>query len=130
MPESNSELLNLLRSGNRPDYCAIEKVSGYIGEEHPGSAMFSFGVSFGKLLMALTAAEIPFQEVAPQKWQSLYSMKREKKEPKGNWKNRLKEVATRLFPDHKVTLAVSDALLLAEYARRTHLGNLVSGGKS
>ncbi len=40
-----------------------------------------------------------------------------RKKVKDNWKNMLKDHAIKLFPDTKVTSAVADALLLAEYCR-------------
>jgi hypothetical protein len=106
-------------------FCVIEKVQGYIGGAHPGSAMFKFGQSYGGLLMALTAAEIPFEAVTPQVWQKALGIpSRVKDETKEAWKRRLKVIAERLFPSVKVTLATADALLIAEYCRRKREGKL------
>ena len=113
-------------------FAVIEKVGGYIkggedgsGGAQPGSAAFKFGASYGKLLMALTAAGIPFEEVTPQKWQKgLGVPPRKKDETKTQFKNRLKAKAQQLFPGVKVTLAVADALLLAEFCRRSRTGTL------
>lgn len=100
-------------------FAVIEKVQGYIGLAHPGSAMFKFGVSYGGLRMALIAAGIPFEEVAPQRWQrALGIAPRRKDESRGQFKNRLKARAQQLFPHVSVTLANADALLIAEYCRR------------
>ena len=125
MPNSDRELLNLLKTIAPVKFAVVEKVGGYTGEGQPGSAMFNFGVGVGKILMALTALEIPFEQVMPQKWQKVYSMSRKKGEKKTAWKARLKEVAARLFPAVKVTLNISDALLISEYARRVHNGDTV-----
>ena len=38
----------------------------------------------------------------------------------GRWKNRLKSRAQELFPDIKVTLRTSDALLLAHYCKEKY----------
>lgn len=114
--------------GSRP-FAVIEKVGGFMGREageggaprNRASAhtMFQFGVGYGLLRMALIAAGIPFEEVLPRKWQGgLGISPRKKTEGKTEWKNRLKARAQQLFPATKVTLATSDALLLAEYARR------------
>jgi hypothetical protein len=121
-------------------FAVVEKVGGYIGEGRPGSAMFNFGVSYGTLLMGLTAAEIPYEEVTPQRWQKAMGITPRKKakvdktaqdEGRKQWipaesttqfKNRLKARAQQLFPKVKVTLAVSDALLIAEYCRRWRRG--------
>lgn len=123
MPESDRDLWDWFRwfmPGMKP-FALVEKVGGYIGGNPvPGSAMFNFGTNYGKLLMALTAAGIPFETVTPQRWQKGLSIPpRKKGEGKTAWKNRLKVVAQRLFPDVKVTLATADALLIAEHCRRS-----------
>ena len=107
-------------------FACIEKVGGFIqGSPQPGSAMFKFGASYGGLRMALVAAGIPFEEVTPQTWQKALGIpKRAATESKTQFKNRLKARAQQLFPDHKITLATCDALLLAEYCRRKRTGTL------
>jgi len=103
-------------------FAVLEKVQGYIGTAHPGTAMFKFGASFGMLQMALTAAGVPYEEVTPQKWQrGLGIPHRRKEETKGQFKNRLKAHAQRLYPNLPVTLKTCDCLLVAEYCRRTHV---------
>jgi hypothetical protein len=83
------------------------------------ASTFKFGVCYGGLRMALIAAGIPFEEVTPQRWQrGLEIPPRHGTESKTAYKNRLKARAQQLFPSAKVTLAVADALLLAEYCRR------------
>lgn len=110
----------------------IEEVGGYVGggpkcplcgqerNRSPGSSMFNFGSVYGTLLMALTAANLPFKRVKPQSWQKGLSIPpRDRKggETDTAWKNRLKNMAQKLFPKVKVTLDLSDALLIAYYAR-------------
>ncbi len=74
---------------------------------------------------ALTAGHTPFDAVTPQKWQKGLNLRtRAKGEEKRDWKNYLKGEAQRLFPSQKVTLAIADALLLAEYCRRRLTGTL------
>ena len=73
---------------------------------------FSFGRGYGNLEMALTAAGIPFERVRPQVWQKSLSCL-----TKGD-KNVTKSLAQELFPDIKVTHAIADSLLIAEYGRR------------
>lgn len=73
---------------------------------------FTFGKGYGVLRMALTAAKIPFDEVTPGKWQQAMQCR-----SKGD-KNITKRRAQELFPSQKITHAVADALLLAEYGRR------------
>lgn len=112
---------------NVPDEaeCVIEKVGGYIRSKDGGfvagsSAMFNFGRNYGELVMCLTAAEVPFTEVPPQTWQKAMAIPpRRKGESRNSFKNRLKDKACELYPRVKVTLATADALLIAEYSRRT-----------
>jgi hypothetical protein len=56
--------------------------------------------------------KIPFEEVSPVKWQKVMGCL-----SKGD-KNVTKAAAQRLFPDIKITHAIADALLIAEYGRR------------
>jgi hypothetical protein len=113
-----------------PTFAVLEKVQGYIGPQktpkggepgrQPGSSMFKFGASYGRLQMALTAAGIPFVEVTPQKWQRALGIppRNKAKETKYQFKKRLKEFAQKLFPFACITQDTADSLLVAEYARR------------
>ena len=110
-----------------PMFAVIEKVGGYVrgGGGNVGSAMFKFGCGYGMLLMALAAAGVPYEEVVPGMWQKgLGVSPRKPTESKTQWKNRLKAKAQALFPGVTVTLAVADALLIAEYCRRKREGTL------
>lgn len=77
---------------------------------------FTFGRGYGGLLMALTALRIPFEEVLPRTWQKELGCLT------GGDKNVSKRRAQQLFPQLKVTHAIADALLIAEFCRRTHKG--------
>ena len=72
---------------------------------------FTFGNSFGHLEMALTACGIPFERIRPQEWQKALRCM-----TKGD-KNVSKRRAQELFPTIKITHAIADALLIAEYGR-------------
>lgn len=72
---------------------------------------FKFGSSFGFLRGMLTAHRIPWDFVSPQKWQKVLSC-----QTKGD-KNITKAKAQRLWPEQKITHAIADALLIAEYCR-------------
>lgn len=122
-----SSYRNLLQGVRGADFAVVEKVGGYIaGNGHPGSAMFKFGQSYGAILMALTAAEVSFEEITPQKWQKgLGIVSRKKSEAKADFKRRLKIHAEKLFPRVEgITLKTCDALLIAEFARRYQEGKL------
>lgn len=76
------------------------------------SSVFRFGMSYGFLRGALIALRIPFEEATPRKWQTLLGCL------SGGDKNVTKARAQQLFPGIKVTHAIADALLIAEYCRR------------
>ena len=73
---------------------------------------FTFGRCYGGLRMALIAAGIPYAEVTPTKWQTAMKCR-----TKGD-KNITKRKSQELFPALKITHALADALLIAEYGRR------------
>ena len=79
---------------------------------------FSFGRSYGNLEAFLVAAGIPFERVTPTVWQKEFGLIKKKGETKTQKKNRHKALAQELFPDIKLTHAIADALLIAEYGRR------------
>lgn len=85
------------------------------------SSMSKLYGSYMALRMALAGNGIRREAVEAKVWQPAVGLCRK---PKGasqtKWKNMLKQRAQELFPRVKVTLAISDALLIAEYARRTY----------
>lgn len=114
-PESYDEILHLLcRDGST--FAALERVWSSPGWGHAGA--FTFGVSYGALLMALNANRIPHVNVLPRGWQREFSIKYPKQATSTVKKNITKANAQALFPATRVTHAIADALLLAEYARR------------
>lgn len=118
MPDTPQELLNFLTVYHVNSICYLEKVGGLPGMG--GSAMFNFGKGFGHLEMALLCQKIPTIEVTPQKWQKALQLGNKGNKTTTEWKNKLKERASQLFPQvTKMTLALSDALLILEYARIT-----------
>ena len=119
MPDTLQDLWELL--DNIASVCKYENrcacVKAYIEQVHSSPQMgvksaFTFGNGFGHLEMALTAAAIPFERVRPQVWQKAIGCL-----TKGN-KNITKAKAQELFPGIKVTHAIADSLLIAEYNRR------------
>lgn len=79
------------------------------------SSTFKFGQSYGFCRGLLIANRIAFNDVTPTKWQTAMQCR-----TKGN-KNVTKAKAQQLFPnlDWRITHKEADALLLAEYCRRT-----------
>ena len=114
MPETEGDVYGLLQSVKNYGI----HISAVIERAHSMpkqgvASSFKFGRNFGGLLMALTASGIPFTEVAPQSWQKALGCL-----SKGD-KNVTKRRAQQLFPDIKITHATADAMLLAEFCRRT-----------
>ncbi len=97
-------------NGHDRAFAVIEKVGAT--PQMGVTSAFTFGRSFGELLGILSALGVPFEMVSPQKWQKgLACLSR------GN-KNVTKARAQQLFPDLKITHAIADSLLLAEFCRR------------
>ena len=76
------------------------------------TSSFTFGKNFGFLIGLLTACCIPYKFVTPQKWQKGMQCM-----TKGD-KNISKAAAQRLWPKIKITHAIADSLLIAEYGRQ------------
>lgn len=114
MPETLRDLWEVITELNGFDYepvCMLEQVHSMPGQGV--SSSFKFGRGFGTLEMALTAAGIRFEYVTPQKWQKALGCL-----TKGD-KNVSKAKSQQLFPHLKITHAIADGLLIAEYCRRT-----------
>lgn len=79
------------------------------------ASSFKFGQSYGFLRGLLIAREIRFEAVTPGVWQKAMGCL-----SRGD-KNVTKSKAQEIFPQVKVTHAIADALLLAEFARRKEL---------
>lgn len=110
-------------------FAYIEKVQAMRGKDDGRkqgvSSAFAFGQEYGFLRGCLVAADIPFEELAPVKWQRPFGLIRSRKsETDTQKKNRHKAKAQQLFPGIKVTHAIADALLIAEYGRRLRGGTL------
>ena len=116
MPDTPQDLLDLISKYQINSKCYLEKVGGLPGMG--GSSMFNFGKGFGHLEMALLCRKIPTTEVTPQKWQKALQLGTKGHKSTSQWKNKLKARAQQLYPKvPKITLAISDALLILEYAR-------------
>lgn len=114
MPDTLKDLWELIRDIRSIGNCiaVIERV--HSSPQMGVKSAFTFGNGFGHLEMALTAASIPFERVRPQVWQKALACM-----TKGD-KNVSKRRAQELFPSMKITHAIADSLLIAEYNRRTN----------
>lgn len=116
MPPTEAEILGVLgawahtaKSRQVPISAVLEGVSA--SPQMGVVSAFTFGQGYGGLLMALTAAGIPFEKVYPIRWQNILGCR------SGGNKSITKSKAQSLFPQYRVTHAIADALLLAEYGR-------------
>lgn len=88
-----------------------------------GSGAFTFGKNVGASETLLVALGIPYQLVKPQKWKKHFSLI-------GKEKSDSIILAKQMFPDFENFLLKSkdgraEALLIAEYCRRTFLGKVI-----
>lgn len=117
MPETERELYRFL-NGLRPSEIVVDRTRRAVIEKAqpmPNQgvvSVFTYGRGYGALLMGLTAAGIPFDQVIAPVWQQAMGCR-----SRGD-KNVTKRRAEQLFPRVKVTHAIADALLIAEYCRR------------
>lgn len=127
MPDTPQDILERLRhfAGTElfssDTVCYLEKVgTGMPGQSSKATA--TFARHCGHLEMALLALGIKTNDVTPNKWEKSYQLGKSSAASKTEWKNKLKAKAQQLFPKERVTLAVCDALLLAEYGRKIEVG--------
>lgn len=114
-PEPDEQVLKLVAGA---DFAALERVWSSPGWGHAGA--FTFGTSYGRLRMALVAKRVNHVNVIPQTWQKVLGVKYPKGAKKVEKKNLSKARAKDLFPKTRITHAIADALLIAEYARRLY----------
>jgi len=121
MPDTLGDLVALFRRLHQVGDCVVylEKVGGYAGGRGaPGSAMFNFGQNYGHLEAIAHTLGLEVRHVTPQKWQKALALGTSNGRSKTEWKNHLKAKAQMLYPNHKVTLANADALLIFHAAKR------------
>lgn len=99
-------------------YCMLEQAQAM--PKQGVTSVFNYGVGYGKILAVLEWCRIPFELVRPAKWKKSFSLGRDKKDSV--------VLAQRLFPEvefctprGRMRDGMAEALLLAEYARRTFL---------
>lgn len=115
MPETDRDVLDWLKQFGGARAVLEQASSSY---QQGVVSAFSFGRSCGMIRMALVATEIPFDYVTPARWQKALGCR------SGGDKNVTKRRAQDLFPSVRVTHAIADALLIAEYCRRVSTGQL------
>lgn len=131
MPRTERELVDTLknvqafaRKTGTPLSALLERVWSVPIQGHVGA--FTFGMSYGTIRGVLTALDIPWGVVLPKAWQSALGIVYPEKSTDTVKKNITKERAQRLFRKITVTHAVADAMLLAEFHRRTYVDGVVT----
>jgi hypothetical protein len=116
MPEDEEAVVDLItdiamqRHASVGVFAILERVNTHRGWHAAGA--FTFGRNVGAIRAALYGADIPHDEVSPAQWmRALGCLTR------GDKRVTLRR-ARQLFPAQRLTHAVADALLLAEYGRR------------
>ena len=113
--ELTRQLLTLREPGIET-FITIEDVHAFPGQGV--TSMFSFGKSFGQILGIIEALGLRYQLVLPTRWQKLLFSG-----TAGEPKTRSRLAAHRLWPSNTSKHdGITDALLLAEYGRRTWAG--------
>ena len=127
MRETAQDVLRFIRQYQKNSRAYLEHVGGIPGQGG-ASSMFNFGKGFGWIEMALLCNRIATIEVTPQKWQKTLQVGSKGKKSTNEWKTKLVQIAQQRWPSverkfslkfKKDWLAVSDALLILEYARLT-----------
>ncbi len=116
MPATDLALVELLRRLN-PGETVIENVGQWVGPNVARNSMFTFGWAAGGPHWVLRTLGKTIRYTPPQVWQRALKLDAKSAHGKG-WKNYLKEEAQKLYPDLKVTLYTSDALLILTAALR------------
>lgn len=94
--------------------CYIEKQQAFPGQGVVST--FKLGYGYGIVTGTIEALNIPTIHIRPKQWMDHYDLPKDKKDRK----NKLKQIAQDLYPNHKVRLWNSDAICLAHYASNTH----------
>lgn len=116
-PKEIDELVFLLQKLQYSRGCVgiMERVHSFPNQGVKST--FTFGENFGTWKGLLAATEIKYELIQPKKWMSYYG---ELPKEKTKRKNRLKDIAKKLYPNLKVTLYTADAILLAHYLKENN----------
>lgn len=118
IPFDEEEYIDTIRNVQREGmvFAVVEHVGAM--PKQGVSSTFAFGQNFGWILGMLSAFEVPYELVRPQKWKRMFSCTSDK--------NTSVQVARRLFPNvnlmktercSKPHDGMAEALLMASYAR-------------
>lgn len=113
MPQTPEDMAELIGKYKENACCFLEKVHAMPGQGV--TSMFTFGNQYGWLQMCLVMHFIRTEPVTPQKWMKTLELGVKKGKSNSEWKNKLRLRAQQIFPNQKITLAKSDALLILQY---------------
>lgn len=82
-------------------------------------ACMMLGYSYGMLTTALLGCRLKYEPVTPVTWQRGVGYPGKGKRTHSAHKMALRTIAERLYPTEKHTVQTADAVLIAEYCRRT-----------
>ena len=96
----------------------IEKVHSFPGQGV--ASTFKFGMNYGTWVGILTSLPISYRMITPHTWMKHYgTMPKDKTDRK----NYIKSLAQCIYPDsNRITLATSDAILIAHYTMQHDQG--------
>lgn len=107
-------------------FVAVLEDVGYHVQGNNASASCKFARHVGHLEMALTAEEIPFISVRPQKWMKHFGVLPKEKADR---KRKIKDLMQRRFPCFRVTLDNADALGILTWAIETGAASHADTGR-
>jgi hypothetical protein len=116
------KLFDLVFKGVRGESKVIlERVHAMPSKFRGCSTSWTLAENYATLKTLLTVYEVPYEVVLPEKWQTVMGVRIKKTKQKVDKKKINREKAQALFPKTAgITLDTADALLIAEYNRRTH----------
>jgi Holliday junction resolvasome RuvABC endonuclease subunit len=119
MPETRRDLLDLvfqLKDQHGVEFALLEEITALpaaveekLGIKRGSIATMKLARNFGQVEMALTAADIPHDELVPRSWKKIVGVR-----PGGDQKKIGYARAQQLFPTVRLTHQVADALLIAK----------------
>lgn len=119
MPETIRDIWEMvldLKSERGVEYALIEEIHALpaaveekLGIKRGSIATMKLARNFGQLEMALTAADIPHDELLPRSWKKIAGVR-----PGGDQKKISYARAQQLFPTVRITHQVADSLLIAK----------------
>lgn len=115
LPETEGDFVELFRD-LAPDELFLEDLVKFAGTNMPSSSMATYASNWGFIKGVAQAMGCRIRLVRPQEWIKALGFGSSRGIPKTEWKNKLKGRAQQLYPQEKVTLQNSDALLILEFA--------------